>query len=374
MRLNTFMLEDFYGQHEFKTKYMLSSSDPESWSLDEMLEMATPAERELWNTQRFGYTEVRGLPALREVIAQGYPSMDLDNILCFAGAEDGIFCALLTMCSPQDHVIVLTPCYQSLMEIPKLTGCSVTTIDLKEEHNWRIDIKAIQNAIQSNTKVVVINFPHNPTGQIITSDELFGLIQLLDKHGIWLFSDEVYRLLGQKETIWAEPAASIYSRALSLGVMSKAFGFPGLRIGWIACQDKQLLKSIERTKHYTSLCNSGPAEIISMIALRNSETILKRNNDIIAHNIAILDSFFKKNSNLFSWVRPQGGCTGFVKYHSEESIDLLCEKIRERAQVLLLPGSVYGVSSNHFRIGFGRKNMPEALKQLEQIITIEIKP
>lgn len=369
MRLNTFTLEDFYGQHEFKTKYMLSSSDAESWSLDEILQMATPEEQNLWYNQRFGYTEIKGLPELREVIAQSYSQITADNILCFAGAEEGIFCALLTMCSPQDHVIVLTPCYQSLTEIPKLTGCSLTTIDLKEENNWRIDIQAIQAAIKSNTKVVVINFPHNPTGQIITADELSQLIQLLDKHGIWLFSDEVYRLLGQKETVWAQPAASLYSKALSLGVMSKAFGMPGLRIGWIACQNKELLQSIERTKHYTSLCNSGPAEIISLIALRNQDIILKRNNNILADNMILLDQFFKKYAHLFSWVRPQGGCIGFVKYNNSETVNNFCLRVIKDAQVLLLPGSVYHVSSNHFRIGFGRKNMPEALTHLEQCLS-----
>ena len=369
MRLNTFSLEDFYGQHEFKTKYMLSSSDAQSWSLNEILQMATPEEHNLWNNQGFGYTEIKGLPALREVIAESYSQITADNILCFAGAEEGIFCTLLTMCSPQDHVVVLTPCYQSLTEIPKLTGCSLTTIDLKEENSWRIDIQAIQAAIKPNTKVVVINFPHNPTGQIITPNELSQLIELLDKHGIWLFSDEVYRLLGQKETVWTQPAASLYPKALSLGVMSKSFGLPGLRIGWIACQDKELLRDIERTKHYTSLCNSGPAEIISLIALRNQDIILKRNNEILTNNMILLDKFFQKYSSMFSWVRPQGGCTGFVKYHSTESIDDFCHRVIKNAQVLLLPGSVYHVSSNHFRIGFGRQNMPEALAHLEKFIS-----
>lgn len=366
MHLNTFKLEQYYEKYEFKVRYMLSSSDPESWSLEEILDMANSHEQNLWNNQRFGYTEVKGFVALRETIAKSlYPGLAADNILCFAGAEEGIFCALLTICSPKDHVIILTPCYQSLLEIPRFTGCKVTSIDLKEENNWRIDIEAIKASIEPNTKLLVINFPHNPTGQIITPQELSDLINILDKHGIWLFSDEVYRLLGTQKENWASPAASLYQRALSLGVMSKTFGMAGLRIGWIAAQDKTLLQRIEHTKHYTSLCNSGPSEIISLIALRNMDTMLKRNNDIVAHNIAILDQFFQKHTNTFSWVRPKGGCTGFVKYHGPESVDSFCQRMAANAQVLLLPGSVYNVTSNHFRMGFGRKNMPEALNQLE---------
>ena len=369
MQLNTFKLEDFYAQYEFKTTYMLSSSDAESWSLDEILQMANEEEKSLWNNQRFGYTETKGLPALRKAITTSYPNLTPENILCFAGAEDAIFCALLTICSSQDHAIVVTPCYQSLTEIPQFTGCSLTTIDLQEKNNWRIDIQAIKAAIRKNTKIVVINFPHNPTGQIITPDELHELIQLLDQHGIYLLSDEVYRLLGQKETTWAQPAASLYNKALSIGVMSKAFGLPGLRIGWIACQDQELLQKIEHTKHYTSLCNSGPAEIISLIALRNQATILQRNNEIIAHNMILLDVFFTKHADLFSWVRPQGGCTGFVQYHGTKPLHDFCYEVIEKAGILLLPGSVYSVSSPHFRIGFGRKNMPEVLAHLEKFLS-----
>lgn len=372
MRLNTFLLEDYYDKYEFKTKYMLSSSDPESWSLDEILQMATPDERSMWESQRFGYTQVKGLPALRNTIANTlYPSLTPDNVLCFAGAEEGIFCTLLTLCTPQDHVIVVTPCYQSLSEMPKFIGCSLTTVDLKEESNWTIDITAIQAAIRPNTKVVVINFPHNPTGQIITQAKLAELIQLLAARDIWLFSDEVYYLLGPDTTESAKPAAPLYKKAISLGVMSKAYGLPGLRIGWIACQDTHLLQSVARTKQYTSLCNSGPSEIISLIALRNQDTILKRNNSIVAHNISLLDTFFKTYSHTFSWVRPKGGCTGFVKYHATETIDMLCHRVMEQAGILLLPGSVYGVASNHFRLGFGRSNMPEALAVLAKFLKSE---
>lgn len=374
MKLNTFLLEDYYEKYEFEIKYMLSSSDPESWSLDEVLQMANPDERKIWESQRFGYTEVKGLPALRDTIVKSlYPELKTDNILCFAGAEEGIFCTLLTLCTAQDHVIALTPCYQSLSEIPKFVGCSLTTIDLKEENDWRIDINAIKTAIKPNTKLVVINFPHNPTGQIITPSELSELIQLLDKHSIWLFSDEVNYLLGSKKNELAKPAATLYKKAISLGVLSKAYGMPGLRIGWIACQDQAMLQRITKTKHYTTLCNSGPSEIISLIALHNQDTILKRNNDIVAHNLSLLDAFFKTYSHKFSWVRPQGGCTGFVKYLDAESIDMFCDRLIKQANILLLPGSVYGVASNYFRIGFGRKNMPEALAELNKFLKNESK-
>lgn len=372
MQFKMFKLEDYYAKYEFTTKYMLSSSDAESWSINELLKMATSEERLLWDTQRLGYTETRGLPLLRETIAEHlYPGLNSNNILCFAGAEEGIFCSLLTLCTPKDHVIVLTPCYQSLMEIPRFVGSELTTIELKEENEWRIDINAVKNAIKPNTKCVIINFPHNPTGQVITVDELTELVALLEHHGIWLFSDEVYRLLGNPQEGWAAPAASLYTKGISLGVMSKSFGLPGLRIGWIACQDEDILQKIVQNRYYTTICNSGPSEILSLIALRNKDSILKRNNAIAASNLALLDKFLDQYGDLFSWVRPQAACTGFVRYCSTESVDSFCRQVAQKADTLLLPGSVYNVPSNHFRIGFGRENMPEALAQLEQFILRE---
>jgi aspartate/methionine/tyrosine aminotransferase len=263
---------------------------------------------------------------------------------------------------------VVTPCYQSLLEIPKIKGCTLTTVELKEEQQWRLNFEAVARAITPKTKCMVINFPHNPTGQVITQEELQRLITLLDKHGIWLFSDEVYRLLAKPSTPWALPAAEIYPRALSLGVMSKAFGMAGLRVGWIACQDHALLKKIEQIKHYTSICNSAPAELLSLISLSNKDTILNRNNAIVSENLALLDAFFSERSNLFSWVRPQGGCVGLVQYKKPESVNVFCDRLVQEAGILLLPASVYDTETNHFRIGFGRTTMPEVLDRFKHYL------
>ncbi|MFN7881548.1 MAG: aminotransferase class I/II-fold pyridoxal phosphate-dependent enzyme, partial [bacterium] len=170
---------------------------------------------------------------------------------------------------------------------------------------------------------------------------------------------------------WASPAACLYDKALSVGVMSKAFGMAGLRIGWIACQNKEILQKIEYMRHYTSMCNSAPAEILSIIALNNKDAILERNNKIVADNLNLLDQFFTEYSHLFEWVRPQGGCVGFVKYKGIGSIESFCERLVNKQNVLLIPASIYNYASNHFRIGFGRKNMPQCLDQLKEFLRHE---
>lgn len=388
--INIFKLEEYLSRYEFNAPYLLCCSDAESFRMEEIIQLASPSDLEKWNNLRLGYTEVWGMPELRQQINISlYPSIDTENILCFAGAEDAIFCTLKAICRIGDHAIVLSPCYQSLLELPKHNGCTITEIPLLEENQWRIDLESIRYAIQPNTKCIIINFPHNPTGQIITPEELTDLVAICRQQDVWLFSDEVYRLLGQPANgIWAAPAVTLYEKAISLGVMSKAFGLAGLRVGWIACQDTALLESIVRIKHYTTICNSGPAEVLSLIALRNMDTLLDRNNKIVADNLSLLDSFFEKYSNLFSWVRPQGGCVGFVKYTPpslqennvanmpistgpETTIDSFCEELVKVQGVLLLPASVYDAPTSHFRIGFGRLNMAEALQKFSEFINVK---
>jgi len=373
MSMNIFKLEEYLSRYEFSAPYLLCCSDPESFAMQEIIDMAEPEDKKLWDNLRLNYTEAKGLPVLCEQIARKlYPELSSDNITCFAGAEEGIFCALYTICEPGDHVIGFSPAYQSLIEIPKLKGAEVSILELKEENKWRIDLEEIKSSIRANTKAIVINFPHNPTGQIITEAELRELVAICEKNGIWLFSDEVYRLLGNPTNGWAPPAAVIYPKAISLGVTSKAFGMAGLRVGWLACQDKEILKKIEHVKYYTSICNSAPSEIITLIMLKNKDAILERNNNIVAANLNLLDEFMEEYKHFFEWVRPSGGCVGFVKYKEKESIEIFADKLVKEKEVLLLPASIYDMNSNHFRIGFGRKNMPESLAKLKEFLNENI--
>lgn len=372
MNINTFKLEEYLTEYEFSAKYLLCCSDAQSFNVSELIEMASLEHRAWWDNFTLSYTEPYGHPVLREKIVSAlYPELSAKNILCFAGAEEGIFTALSVICQKDDHVIVLTPCYQSLSEIPKSQGAFVTELPLKEQDQWRINLSAINDVLQANTKCIIINFPHNPTGQIIEESELKGLIDICESRGIWLFSDEVYRLLGQPNQIWTKPAACLYDKALSLGVMSKAYGMPGLRVGWIACRNEEMIHKMKLMKDYLSICNSAPSEILSVIALCNQEKILARNNQIVDANLKTLDQFFIEYNHLFEWVRPQGGCVGFVKYKGSETVDHFCDQLVKETSVLLLPSTVYSYNNNYFRIGFGRKNMPECLEKFKEFLDCE---
>lgn len=363
MKYPEFKLEGYLAEREFSAPFNLCASDLETHSMKEIIELADKEDLNLWNQLDLSYTEPKGHPQLRQEISKLYgKDVGQEEILCFAGAEEGIYCLAHTLLNAKDHVVVVTPCYQSLESLPS-TICSTTKVRLIYERSWELDLGEIEDAIQSNTKLIVINFPHNPTGALITRETQFALVELAHKHDLWIFSDEVYRLLEINPADRLPPFASIYEKGISLSVMSKAYGLAGLRIGWIACQDRQLLKKMSEIKHYLSICNSAPSEILSLIALKASSKIHERNECLMMNNLNQLDLFFQKYANWFEWVRPKGGCIGYPLFKGDIPIEKIADDLLKQFGVLILPAAIYDDNSNHFRISFGRTSLPQALEK-----------
>ena len=371
--LPDFKLEAHFSCWEFKARYHMTASDAESLSLRDLLAMATPAEWEAFEGLWLGYTETFGAPDLRAAIAGTYERRAAGDILCFAGASEGIFAANTVLLDRDSHAIVVTPNYQSHETLP-LAICAATGVPLDPDDDWSLDIDRVAAAVRPNTRLVAINFPHNPTGAILARDRFEALIELCRKHGLYLFSDEVFRGLGRTGAAHLPQAADVYERGLSLNVMSKAYGLPGLRIGWIACADRDILSRMERMKHYLSICNAAPSERLSVIALRNRDRLLARTCAIVDENLATLDGFFGRHAALFDWRASDGSCTAFPRYKGAEGVEDFCRRLVEDSGVLLLPGSIYASDLDdtpwdRFRIGFGRRGIEEGLAALEAHLT-----
>ncbi len=367
--LPDFKLETHFSKWEFNARHHLTASDAESIVLRELLAMATPEEREEFEGLWLGYTETFGAPDLRETIASTYRNRSADEILCFAGASEGIFAANTVLLDKDSHAIVVTPNYQSHETLP-LAICSATGVPLDPDDDWSLDIDRVAAAIRPTTRLVTINFPHNPTGAILSRERLDALIELCRKHGIYILNDEIFNGLGRTGTRHLPFVADLYERGLSLNVMSKAYGLPGLRIGWIACADQALLSRMERMKHYLSICNSAPSERLAKIALRNRDKLLQRNCAIIDENLVELDAFFARRPDLFEWRASDGSCTAFPRYKGPEGVEDFTRRLVEESGVLLLPSSIYSsdlteTPSDRFRIGFGRSGIDEGLAAME---------
>lgn len=363
MQISPFRLEEFMGQHEFRAKYLLSSSDAESQTIEELLALepgAHDAFLKLW----CGYTESPGAPWLREVLATIYKQIHPDQLVVVSAAEEAIFLFYHVLLTPNDHAIVETPCYESALTIPASTGAAVSQWRRKAENAWAHDLAALESLIRPNTRAIYINSPHNPTGLLMPAHIFRGVLDLAARHGIYVFSDEVYRELEHDPATRLPAACDLYNRAISLGSVSKTYGLPGLRLGWLASRDSALLQKIVSLKHYTTICASAPSEFLTALAFRHRQKFIDRSLQIVLRNLPQLSAFFARHSDLFEWTPPNAATIGFARFKRQQNVQDFCEQLIRDAGVLLLPGSVYD-EPRHIRFGYGRRNMPESLAQLE---------
>lgn len=365
MKIPDFKLEEFWKKYEFTSPYLLCCSDAETWTLQELLAIADEDSKKLWDSLALGYTESPGHPLLRQEIARLYDSIKADDVLTFAGAEEGIYCAMRVLIEPGDHVIVIDPCYQSLATLPEMFGAEITAIQLLLENEWKLDLEDVKKAFRPNTKLLVLNYPHNPTGAVLDREVLDGLIQLARKAGAYIFCDEVYRYMEVDETKRMPSIADVYEKGISLNVMTKSFGLAGLRIGWLATRESHFLKEAGSYKLYTSICNSAPSEILAIMALRAKDRILNRNREILLSNLNILEEFMMRNQKYVSWIRPQSGPIATLKLLLPISIEDFTEDLVRAEGILIMPGSVFDLPGNFFRIGFGKRNMASILEKFE---------
>lgn len=365
--LPPFELEQYLLLHEHKASLSLCSSGLESMSLSELLALSDSETMVLFRQTRLEYSPPHGLERLRQEIARHYPGICPEQVCVFAGSAEGIFCTLQGLLTPEDHAVVITPCYQSLYSVPA-SQCAITAVSLDETSGWQLDLDRVQAALRPNTKVIVVNFPNNPTGALPTLGIMSELIEIARKRGLYIFSDEVYRLMEIDPADRLPPIASLYERGISVSSMSKAYGLPGLRIGWVISQAPEVLSSAIGIRHYTSICPNSTSEILALMALRAGESILEKNHHVMRSNLLLVDQFFDSAKEQCHWIKPKGGCLGFPRLLTSETAESLSLRLLENEGVLILPGSLYGKYSNHFRIGFGQRSTRDALNKFKHTL------
>jgi len=365
MQINDFKLERYFAEHEFKVRYLLSASDCEALALDELLGMADAEALALWRDLKLSYTESQGHPLLRAEAAGLYRSIRPADVL-IAAPEELILIAMSALLQPGDHVIATFPGYQSLYAIAEALGCKVTRWPLEvRAGRWGLDPDFLAAAIRPETRLLVVNFPHNPTGYLPSKAELKAIIAIARHHGLYVFSDEMYRLLEYDAETRLPPVADLYERGISLSGLSKSFALPGLRIGWLAMRDADLQARCIAFHDYTTICSSAPGEILGIMALRANDRILARNLAIIERNQVEMAQFCARHSDRFTWLAPQAGSVAFPQLRGAQSAAEFCREVLDKRDVMILPGDVFDYGEDHFRVGLGRTNFPEALAQVE---------
>jgi aspartate/methionine/tyrosine aminotransferase len=360
MDLNPFELERYFAKFEFSAKYLLSSSDCDGLPQSGLVGMADAQTAQLWQDLALGYTESLGHPLLREEISHLYRGISAEECLVVV-PEEGIFIALNSILQAGEHVICTFPGYQSLYEVARGLGCQVTLWQPEESNGWRFDPAFLKKHIRPNTKLVIVNFPHNPTGSYPSIEDHQSILGLARENNLYLFSDEMYRFLEYDPAIRLPSACEAYEKAVSLFGMSKSFGMAGVRVGWLVTKDKSLYAKMAAFKDYTTICGSAPGEILSLIALRAREQIISRHLARIRRNLALLDGFFEEFQDRFEWVRPRAGTLAFPRLKGTAKASDFCRRVVAEANIMLLPSTVFDYDDMHFRLGFGRENLPEVL-------------
>ena len=370
--MREFALEAYFARWNAIICHNLAASECEPLLLQHLLSLADAADQARWQALDLGYTDSLGASWLRDAIAEQYEGLGAGQVLCFAGAQEGIHCAMHALLGPGDHAVVVTPNYQSAETVP-LSLCAVTGVPLDPARGWTLDIDAVAAAIRPNTRLVSVNFPNNPTGKILERDRWDALVALCRRHGLWLFSDEVYRLIERDPARRLPQAVEGYERGVSLNVLSKVYGLPGLRIGWIACRDGAALRRMGQVKHYLSICNAAPSEVLAHIALRNGRAIVAQNAARAAHAVRLVQGFLDEFPTLFDWHPPEGGVTGYPRYRGAEGVEAFAAGLMAAEGVLVLPASVYqsdlgGTPADRFRLGFGRAGVADGLAAMRRYV------
>ncbi|TPL07031.1 aminotransferase class I/II-fold pyridoxal phosphate-dependent enzyme [Mesorhizobium sp. B2-4-11] len=297
------------------------------------------------------YGEHRGDPELRALVAAQGKGLGPNNVLVAAGAAGALFIIATTLLSRDDHLVVVRPNYATNIETPRAIGCGITFIDLKFDDRFGLDIDAVASALRPNTRYVSITCPHNPTGTMIGRPQLDALIALVEKAGCRLLVDETYRDLTHGEML--PPAASLSPAAISVASLSKAYGAPGIRVGWIMTRDVHLMERFLAAKEQIGICGSVVDEWIGARILEGRDAFLAAQAPVLAGRLAIMRDWIESDE-LIEWVEPQGGVVCFPRFRHGPGFDFddFYADLLESYGTYVGPGHWFGMPRNHMRVGF----------------------
>jgi aspartate/methionine/tyrosine aminotransferase len=348
----------------------ISDSTAQSLTLAQLCELSST---DVTQTE-LSYASVQGSSTLRAAIVAFHKSLNshaqqlsVDDAISFSGAQEALFAIYQSVLSPGDEIVVVTPCYPSLISMAESLGVKVKKISLAQSNDWKISLEDFSQLVNRNTRMIVLNSPHNPTGSIIESVLAEQILQLAQKYNCYLLSDDVSQASNYAELDLAHRYLD-YQNSIIVGVMSKSFGLAGVRIGWAVTPNKMLMQNLVAIKTQNSICCSVTDESLALIALQNSEQILARNNKIIADNIIVFQHFIAQHTALLSWQPPQAGILALVQVRNIQSMTQWSTALAKSTGILALPSELFGLSGHYFRLGLGQKNFSKVLTKFAEYL------
>ncbi len=338
----------------------LSPSFAEPLSTAELLAFEPDAAAQL-TCLPLSYTGMHGGLELRAAIASQYRHLGPDEILAACGADDALSLLFMAMVGAGDHVIVQSPIYQPLTSVASWCGAEITLWPASEQDAWQPPLEHLRRLLQPTTRLIVVNFPHSPTGFVPDQGYLEQLIALADDASITLICDEIYRRLPLTDAGEPPSLADLSPRAVVLNSLSKSYGLPGLRVGWVATRHEEVLVKVKHLRMHANSFVGAPSEFLATLALRHTAQILGRNLALAKNNLAQLQQFLTQHTDLFSWHDPRGGVVIYPRWLGDESTTVLSARLLQETGVLLAPSAYFATDERHVRIGFGTSTFPSSL-------------
>ena len=345
----------------------LSPSFAEPLSTDELLAFKPDAAAQLTRLP-LSYTGMHGGSELRQAIAAQYQELDPDEVIAACGADDALSLLFMALVGAGDHVIVQSPIYQPLTSVAEWSGAEITLWPASEQEAWQPRLEDLHRLVRPSTRLIVVNFPHSPTGFVPDQDYLEQLRSLADDAGIIVICDEIYRGLPLTDAGEPPSLVDLSPKAVVVHSISKAYGLPGLRVGWVATRNEAVLAQVKRLRMHTNSFVGAPNEFLATLALRHTEQILSRNRTIARNNLAQLEGFFMRHTDLFSWHSPRSGVVVFPRWLGNESTTVLSEHALRDAGILLAPSAYFATDDRHVRIGFGTSTFASTLAMFEEYL------
>jgi aspartate/methionine/tyrosine aminotransferase len=366
MKLELFKMERMQSEWEFRVDYNLSESGVFPLTLDELV---PEEEWEEMKKTSLGYLQTNGTTGLRERIASIYPGAGIDNILVTTGSAEANFLLMWKCLEPGDEVLLMLPNYMQIRGLMKSFGAEIKPFYLKEDLGWNPDPDELKDLVTEKTKLIALTNPNNPTGARLSQQIRKSIVDLAAGVGAWIFSDEVYQgaeLDGQMTpSFWGE-----YDRVVVTSGLSKAYGLPGLRAGWMAGPSEFILE-VWPYHDYTTISLSAVSDRLARIVLEpdGRKKILNRTRDILKNNFAVLEEWFHKQGEIFEFIPPQAGAIVFPRYNLDINSTKFIEKLRQEKSVLLVPGDHFEMDG-YIRFGYGDREdyLRTALRRVEEAL------
>jgi aspartate/methionine/tyrosine aminotransferase len=361
MELPSFPLVKWFAAADGRFDFSLSHSDCEPLSVADVLDV--DAQNALANYQ-LGYGAFSGLEELRQLVADRYASLESDDVLVFGGASEAIYTFMRTNLNPGDEVVVQSPCFNSLRGTAQAIGCRIVEWHPTDQMSCTFDVSELANLCTEQTKLIVFNFPHNPSGQTISEEELRAIVETAKRCDAMIFSDEQFRLLEISSTPTLPAACDLYDKAVSVTGVSKTFGMGGLRIGWLATRCRDVLERAQSYRYYTTEMTNTPCQMLAAEALRKGDEILTRNRSRINRNAENLRTFCSQHDEQLVLHPPQAGTMALVEQKTPLTSMEFCKQLLNDQRVFLVPGESMGISDRLLRFGFGRDDFSDGLERL----------